>query len=159
MRLLNTETVRATLEDVEGLLEFAKEYAEEAENFKEFYYDEDWLRYHLTAAIASPNDFILIQRFDNLDKEILGVYWGRVSSQLFSPDLMGFDCFVYVDKYYREFGIGAILVSEAENEFKSRGCKMVMAGCNSGINENINAAALYRNNGYNLLGHNFYKYL
>ncbi len=159
MRLLNIETVRATEADISSLLDFAQDYASEAENFKEFYYDEDWLRFHLENAIKSDNDFIIILRFKDYEQEIVGAYWGRVSPQLFSPDLMGFDCFVYVSQYYREFGLGAMLVTEAENEFIKRECKMVMAGCNSGINENENAVALYRNHGYDLLGHNFYKYL
>lgn len=141
-----------------SVLSLARAYYEEAAvgAYKDMRYSRKWTLQCLKTAADLDNHKIFLV----LDYKIpVGGIWVTKTSAIHTPDPMGMDCFNFVLKSHRGTGIGLKLAKMGEEWLKSQGCKMVIFGCNSGVEDNEPAKRLYKGMGYDHLGHNFIKFV
>lgn len=140
--------------DTLKILGMAYSYREEEDTWGSFDIDYAHLSFYIAAAITSDHQRISLLCNDGC---VIGGMWSCVTPQVWTPDLIGSDLFLYIYPTSRTFKGARMLVKDAEGWATSKGAKGLKVGANSGINNNKNATALYRRLKYQDVGLTFFK--
>lgn len=140
--------------DTLSVLGLAFSYREEATTWDTFSIDYAHLSCYINAATLAENQVIHLLCDDG---RVIGGMWSCVLPQVWTPDIIGSDLFLYIIPEGRSFKGARMLVKAAEEWASSKGAKGMKVGANSNINENRAAKALYRKLKYEDTGTTFFK--
>lgn len=132
--------------DLLRLIQLGEEYFQEVSRWSSFSYNPEKVMKSAMAAI-DHDDHNIFLAYDKKNK-ILGFMWGCITSQVWSDDKVGHDVFIYVRPQARGMEIGKALIIAFLDWCKSRGCKGVQCGANSGIQDDAPAINMYRSLGF-----------
>lgn len=135
------------------VLELAREMHAESGTHKYAPLDEQKLVQQLSVPITNPNVYL---KFFVRDGEVLGTFFGVISSMFFSQELCAKDMAWFVRKSYRGTYAAVMLVRDFECWAKNMGVKNIFLGQSTGVKMET-TAALYKRLGYAPVGTNTFK--
>lgn len=137
--------------DLLWLSKLAESYAQEVTEMKRHPVDAQTLMRNLSLTISNPEGYLSVLVADG---EIVGAFWGLITTMPWSCTKVAQDLIVFVDKAYR--GYGKLLLSDWVKWAGSAGAKEVLLSTASGIDVD-KTCKLYERLGFKKVGYMYQK--
>lgn len=146
---------RATVDDIDRLLEFTRPYFEETAYKNKLTYSNENSRLACRIIVTNANMFLYEH-----DGEILGISAVSFSKTFFEELEAEFE-FFFIKEEYRGSGIARLLVEFCTDFAKQSGASIIYAASNSGMSDKNDKlwCNLFRKFGYEFLGSQMFKFL